>query len=282
MIDKILSEWPQWSLCATPPARSQLKPLPGGLTNQCFLLTLGSGQYVLRIEGQNSGALDINRASEWLVHRLVAGKGLTPSVRYRSAPDRADGLQYWIRDYVPGHSLRSDELTLNRLMQMAAQLSLLHDINPPDDVPLLSVSNKASHYWNIISANTRNDELLALRAPLQSVLGGMPDNRRCLCHMDPLPANWILTPDDDLVLLDWEYAAIGHPLWDIAALLQNAGLNEEDESKVLYAYGIRDDRAWALAREQMNYLSALWYGAQGIWSERELEVYLTGLLALSN
>lgn len=271
MIGQILSEWPAWGLSNEAPLPEQLRPLPGGLTNRCYLLHLGDADYVLRIEGHNSEALDINRQSEWLVHQLVAGKGLTPEVRYRSPSGH-----YWLRDYVPGQSLNAADLTLPRLMVMVQQLHQLHGLPLPDGIPALRISDKASHYWNIISTFA-GDELLALRAPLQSLLGGFPDERRCLCHMDPLPANWILTPADQLVLLDWEYASVGHPLWDIAALLQSANLTGGEEKQLLTACGIADNREWQLARAQVSYLSALWYGAQQMWREKELLQYLNQL-----
>lgn len=99
--------------------------------------------------------------------------------------------------------------------------------------------------------------------------------------MDPLPANWIQTDDGRLTLIDWEYAAIGHPLWDLATLMAHANLNEDEELEVLATYGIGNLNGWVCAREQMSYLAALWYGAQGLWSPQEVEGSLRGLLALS-
>ncbi len=276
MITDILSQWQDWQLASHEPRQENLKPLPGGLTNRCFLLPLDSGLYVLRIHGQNSRALDIDREAEFRIQRLVAAQGLAPAVRYRSH----DG-HYWIRDYAPGKTLRSQDLSLPLLKAMASHLASLHALPLPDDVPRLSVADKASHYWNMIAAQPDMAAVCELRAELQSAFARAPDNRRCLCHMDPLPANWIQADDGSLTLLDWEYAAIGHPLWDLAALLSHARLSENEERQVLNAYGSRNLQGWDMAREQMNYLSALWYGAQGIWSARELEACLRGLLALN-
>ena len=272
----LLNDWSEWPFCAEKPRTDQVIPLPSGLTNQCFLLRLKGGQYVLRLEGRNSRALDINREAEYRIHRLLAAKGITPAIRYRS-PDH----HYWVRDYVPGHSLQKQDLTLQRLLNMVEQLRRVHELPKPDAIPEISVSRKAGYYWDNIAVQTDNEELLSLRVELQNRMRGAPGDERCLCHMDPTAANWIETADGKLVLLDWEYAAIGHPLWDLAALLQDADLSETEEAQILRAYGLQNIRQWEFARAQMSYLAALWYRAQGYWNDEELTVYLQGLMALS-
>lgn len=284
MLQQILDDWPHWQLCSEAPTLDNISPLPGGLTNHCYLLRLPEGDYVLRVEGRNSRALDINRAAELTIHHLVADQGLTPVIRFRS-----ESGHYWIRDYVPGTPLTNPQLDLRLLLTMAQQLQQLHQLCPPAGIPKLSISEKAGHYWDIITAQfaimdrmtAAADELLALRGPLQSLLSGAPDNQRCLCHMDPTAPNWIQTADNKLVLLDWEYAAIGHPLWDLAALLQGVDLSADDEQTLLQAYGLKHYRGWEFAKTQMSYLAALWYRAQGLWSDRELIAYLNGLKALA-
>lgn len=269
-----LDDWELWPFCAEKPRPDQVIPLAGGLTNQCYLLQLEGGAYVLRIEGQNSRALDINRNAEFRIHRLLAAKGLTPAIRYRS-PER----HYWVRDYVSGRTLHGHDLTLPRLLTMAQQLRRVHRLPVPASVPVIRITDKASHYWNCIAALTQNQPLLDLRAELQSLMQGAPDEQQCLCHMDPTPANWIETPDERLILLDWEYAAIGHPLWDLAALLQQADVSAEEEARILEVYGHEAGPQWAFACAQMNYLAALWYRAQGLWEDGELLAYLRTLTA---
>ena len=268
----ILNDWEHWPFCAEPPRPEQIRPLPGGLTNQCFLLQLDGGQYVLRLEGHNSQALDINRDAEFRIHRLLASKGLTPAIRYR-APQQ----HYWIRDYIPGRTLQPQDLTLPRLQNMAQQLRLLHQLPTPAGIPLLSISDKAAHYWDSIAAQTNHRPLLDLRPLLQSRLQGAPDTQRTLCHLDPTPANWIETADGQLVLLDWEYAALGHPLWDLAALLQQASISPPEEAQLLHSYGVSNPQHWQFAQAQMRYLAALWYRAQGYWNDEELLPVLRSL-----
>ena len=56
-----------------------------------------------------------------------------------------------------------------------------------------------------------------------------------LCHNDLLPAN-LIAGEDRLWLIDWEYAGMGHPLFDLASLSANAGFTAGEDAGLLAAY----------------------------------------------
>ena len=271
----ILAEWQEWRLCSTPPSLENIKVLPEGLTNQVYLLQLETGNYVLRIASVNSEQLDINREAEFNIQQTLAAEGLTAQVRYRASDNR-----YWIRDFIAGNSLSILDLTIPNLMVMANILKKVHQLPVIEGVSVLNIAEKAEHYWNMIAA-AYGTKVLALKDGLQQ-LSGTPSGPLSLCHLDPTPGNWIQTNHGELLLLDWEYAAIGHPLWDIAALFQEAELSQADEQKVLVSYGVNSAQDWCLAKAQMEYMSVLWYGAQRYWSEDKLLTKLQNIRARGN
>src|SRR5207244_398033 len=59
--------------------------------------------------------------------------------------------------------------------------------------------------------------------------------RPVLCHNDLLAAN-ILDDGAQVWLVDWEYAGIGHPLFDLAGISANCALAENLEVALLDAY----------------------------------------------
>lgn len=277
----VLGDWQYWNICTQAPAADQAEPLPGGLTNQSFLLHLDGGDYVLRLEAGNSEALDIHRDVEYRIHQTAALAGLVPKILYRSR----DNNRYWIREYLPGHLLSIDQLTAACLEEMVLLLKKLHSLPVDNDIPRLSIADKAERYWQVIlAAETEPGALATLKADLQNMLEQPPGSRVCLCHLDPTLGNWVRT-ERGLQLLDWEYASLGHPLWDLAAICQDARLSDEQQEAMLKAYGFslrgHKKRQWQQAKAQMNYLAALWYCAQGIWNARELETYLLTLRALN-
>lgn len=67
----------------------------------------------------------------------------------------------------------------------------------------------------------------------ESAAAGAP---RSLIHGDPVPENFLRAPGG-LVLIDWEYAGMGDPAWDLAYLSLEAELTASGEAALLAAYG---------------------------------------------
>ena len=98
------------------------------------------------------------------------------------------------------------------------------------------------------------------------------DDAPVASHVDPVPAN-IIDDGDSITFLDWEYAALCHPLWDPAYFASEAGLtrgecrillaatgmeggtkNLEDWSRVALAVSL----AWCLVRRRRAGSEASW------------------------
>lgn len=277
---EVLSDWPLWGLTTKPVEAAQVNILAGGLTNLCYRLSLDSGEYVIRMGAENTQALGIDRQIEKSIHQLVSSLQFTSALRYCDDKDR-----YWIRDYIEGESLGDDGsgISDSSLVYMIEQLKALHQVPVELALPRVNISDKADAYWSILEAKKADDEMLKMKALMQVAMSEPPAGDFCLCHFDPVPANWLYTAEG-LQLLDWEYAGLGHPLWDLAALLQgivhdmrahNMRTQHNDHSKeslsaaeaaieqrIIELYGIENPLAWRRAKVQMEYLSSLWYKAQ--------------------
>ncbi|WP_221793497.1 phosphotransferase [Oceanobacter mangrovi] len=264
---RVLSEWRDWQLCQSAPKLTDCAVLPGGLTNQSWLLKLPEGRFVLRLNAANGGQLDINRQAEYQARTLAAAQQLAPAVRYRCPQER-----YWISDYLVGEPLSQQLLagspTDQTLQQLAGQLGCLHGLplDDLDNMPRLQVAPKAAVYWQLIHQHYASTypqfDWLALEQQLQRQLAAAPSERLSLCHMDANPDNWIHTTNG-WQLLDWEYAALGHPYWDLAGLVVAAGWRGEVLQRWLAANQlVADDPVWQRALAQQQYFSVLWYGAQ--------------------
>src|SRR5262249_31753947 len=55
-------------------------------------------------------------------------------------------------------------------------------------------------------------------------------------HVDPVAHNFVRARDGALYLIDWEYAAMAEPLWDLAAVAIEAELDAALEEVLLAAY----------------------------------------------
>ena len=60
-------------------------PLSGGITNANFMIDLGDDQVVVRISGEHTELLGIDRRQESAANRLAASIGVAPPVLAESA-----------------------------------------------------------------------------------------------------------------------------------------------------------------------------------------------------
>ncbi len=266
---EILEDWPLWGISQKPIETSQVALLNGGLTNISYHLTLDSGDYILRVNAANTLALGIDRERELAIHQLMAKANITSPIRYIS-----DDHSYLIRDYIAGEVLSESisdaaDLPVSVLSYMVEQLKNLHQQPINIELPKINISDIAESYWQILAANNPQDDMLKMKPLMQVAMREPPAGEFCICHMDAVLANWLYT-DTGLQLLDWEYAGLAHPLWDLAGLWQ--GIKEKSsasedkllalEETIITLYGVKNQIAWRRANVQMEYLASLWYRAQ--------------------
>lgn len=276
----ILDDWPLWGISTKPIEPHQVKVLIGGLTNSCYQLSLDTGEYIIRISADNTHALGIDRQVEKTIHQWVSRLNFTSAIRYCDDEDR-----YWIRDYIEGEVLSDNvaAMSKNTLIYLVEQLKALHQLPVEIDLPAVNISEKADAYWKMLEQRDPENDIIKMKPLMQVAMSEPPAGKFCLCHLDPVLANWLYT-QDGLQLLDWEYAGFAHPLWDLAALYQgikhgimqsispasdgisnnsHPEIEKDLEENILALYGVTDLVAWRRACVQMEYLSSLWYQAQG-------------------
>ncbi len=76
------------------------------------------------------------------------------------------------------------------------------------------------------------------------------------CHNDLLAANFIR--GERLWIVDWEYAGMGDPAFDLANFAVNNGLDELGDRTLLDAYGGGDARIHLLMRYMSDFREAMW------------------------
>jgi thiamine kinase len=205
------------------------RQLSDGPTHSSFQLNHGGRDFVLRLDKPAAAELGLDRHNEKLVLSALATGGFAPPPVYF---DAAAGV--CLRPWVPGRSWSEDELRRpGNLSALAALLRRLHGLPAAgrDFEPL----NAARRYAAAL-ASSRAEELLGQADEIyQGLQHGAPT---ALCHNDLLAQN-ILHPGDaggPLALIDWEYAAVGDPFFDLAVVVQHHGLAADLAAGFLNAY----------------------------------------------
>jgi thiamine kinase len=299
-IENLIKDWHLWpGVCSEKPIPENLSGLVNGLTNSNVLLTCHTNsdpntgavsgsvakQYVIRLNAQNAQSLYLNRTAEWHIHQSIAQYNICTPYVYRDPKDR-----YWIRPFIEDKTLHEtlantlDGITSKLLNQLAKKLKLIHSTPISKSWPRIDLKQRTDHYWQQIfkrltqQSSDMRVKLENLKYQLDSRLKTQGYGPR-LCHMDPNPNNWI-TDHKDIYLIDWEYAAIGNPAWDIAVLCDTFELTESQQDSLLEYYGNRQINKKQLntASNQMKYISALWYCVQGVTDTQALKDSLSNLM----
>ena len=259
-MEKTLSQWPAW--CEQKP--QMVRRLRGGLTNDSYLLQTQNRQYVLRINASNSRALDLDRSNESDALHCAARAGIGAQVVY-SDPQH----QYLVTEYIVGRQWQVTDLTRGEgVERVAALLNSIHRLEPV--AGLLNIGQKAANYWlNIDTQSALARALAALRPQVEWHITRAEEARSglFLCHNDLLPENLILGDNACLYAIDWEYAAMGDPYFDLAVIIEGHGLDDDLAQQLLSAYIGATATAHYTDRLMHNrviycYLALLWYGVK--------------------
>jgi thiamine kinase-like enzyme len=212
-----------------------LTALSGGITNRNFLVHPGTGndRYVLRLAGNDTHLLGISREVEHAATVAAAGVGVGPEV---TAFIRPEG--YLVTRFIDGTPVPvaaiHEPATIERV---ALALRRIHDgpAIPGLFVPLRLVEAYRAlaaargvtipAAYELAAAIGRRIELVCLTSPVPL----QP------CHNDLLAANFI-DDGERIRIVDWEYAGMGDPFFDLGNFSVNHGLTSDEDVALLAAY----------------------------------------------
>jgi thiamine kinase-like enzyme len=223
-------------------AVEQPQPLGGGLTNHNYLVRFAGRTVVIRLAGDGTDLLGIDRDQEAAATRNAAELGIGPEV-VAQLPEQAS----LVTQYVVARPLEPAEIRGARLEAVVAALRVLHE-GPPLEARFI-VTDVLRGYAHAarrsgVPVHPHEAEARAITAEVQRVLTG-PEHLPCACHNDLLAAN-VLDDGERLWIVDWEYAGMNDRFFDLANLAVNNEFGPDDERALLAAYfGAADDRRLA-------------------------------------
>ena len=220
----------------TDPALLRIEPLDG-LTNRSFRVSTGVEWYVLRIPGTGTERY-IDRRREAYNAALAADLGIAPE---RVWQDAERGIML-CRHIEGARSLNEADLARSDTLRRAAELlRRLHHSGAVFEGQMVP-SVLFEHYLSLARqagsapAGPLTDLCQTSPRLQQLLMSSVPTALWTPCHVDPVPANFV-ADDSRLWLLDWEYAAMTDPMWDLACLALEANLNRDQGAQLLYHYG---------------------------------------------
>jgi thiamine kinase-like enzyme len=210
----------------------ELEPLHGGITNHNYRVRCGSRSYVARLSVERA-VLGIDRRNEVVCQREARACGVAPAVVHHEP-----GVL--VSEHIDAQVLNPAGVRdHSRITRLAGLLRSLHDGWDRISGEILYFSAFQTVRTYALTAGSLGarlpvdcDELIEDARRLSHQIGPFVP---VLCHNDLLAAN-ILDDGRRLWFVDWEYAGVGHPLFDLANLSANAAFSDQLDEALLAAY----------------------------------------------
>ena len=264
-----------------------ITPLSGGLTNENYLVDAGAKRYVMRLPGQSTELLSIDRANEVYNTKAAATTGIGPKVLEHVA-----GVDVMVLEFIPGPTMSAQALQSQRMAaRMAQSFHRLHAA--PRFLQDFNMFRLIEYYLGIVGEHDVTiphgyRDWLPTVADIERAVavGALPS---APCHNDLLCENFI---DDGTALriVDYELSGNNDPCFDLGNTAQEAEFDQDLRGALCEAYfGRRDPRqlarmnlfalmsdvGWTLWGAIQAKISAVDYDFTGYYTgrwERALEV----------
>jgi thiamine kinase-like enzyme len=257
------------------PREGGVLPLEGGITNRNFRVNFGGTDYVVRLPGKDTDLLGINREAERLATRKAAELRLGPDVA--AMLDQPPCL---VTRFVESREVTAAELRESgRVEEVAEGLGRFHrsGLKLPSDFHATAIVDRYAEVARSRGA-ALPERFQHARDCARKVVKAVRKNAEhqpLPCHNDLLTANF-LNDGERILIVDWEYAGMGDPFFDLGGFAVNSELSEADEERLLAAYfgeeaTPRRRAALKLFRFMSDFREAMWGVVQMSVSELDFD-----------
>ncbi|MBN1582057.1 MAG: phosphotransferase family protein [Anaerolineae bacterium] len=250
-IQSVIAQIPAWQNAQTILVDLQ----KGGLTNANYVLTVDGERFVLRLSGENTAQLGIDRQAEHDAIMAASKAGIAPEVILFTLPEGhlvtrfIEGGREWTIDEFKAPAV---------IRRVAKTMKQVHGLPP--------IGGQFSPYRDVerrleaarmrgIALPRQIDRLLTKMDQIERQRAAAP--LTALCHNDPFHNNFI---DDGCVrLLDWEFAGMGDVFYDLASVCHFFAAEQRAYLLECYFGEVTDSAAHIL--DEMWFIVAFWNAA---------------------
>jgi len=212
----------------------EIKELTGGITNRNYKITVDGESFVLRLGGNETQFLGIDRKNEYECSLLASKVGIAPEPTAFLEPEG-----YIVARFISGKDIPLDEIgTEENICRVVESIKAYHalDFFPGSFSPFRVAEEyvKTARSFHVKLPDKMDWYLEKSREIEQAMYGRKPLQLRP-CHNDLLNGNFI---DDGtrIRILDWEYAGMGDIFFDLGNFAIQHEFNDEQDEIVLKAY----------------------------------------------
>jgi len=197
-----------------------LEQLPDGTVNDVYRVDTAAGRFVLRVDGAEWRRPGVDREREAVLHALAAAAGLAPPI-LRRCPQRG----VLITPFLPGRTWTpADFADAHQLLALGERLAALHALPPPalrpfDPLGLAAGYVQAAGHRTAGAGAVARTDVQQVMERLAAAVAVIDAAARpaAIVHGDLVNTN--LLQGERLWLLDFEYAQLADPAYDVGCVL---------------------------------------------------------------
>lgn len=208
----------------------ELIPLKQGMTNDSFIFSINNERYIIRVPGVNTEKI-INRHQEYDVYQAIKDEKFVEPVIYI---DRDKG--YKISKFIENsHTVNPKDW--NEINACLKRLKEFHN-----------QSHRVEHYFDIFEHINYYESLMPNASKyedyketkkniesLEPIIENLVKDWT-LCHIDAVCDNFLVTENQDVYLIDFEYAAMQDPDLDVAMFIVYSLFNRQEIDRIIDIY----------------------------------------------
>jgi len=241
--------------------------LTGGITNKNFKITSDGESFVLRLGGNETKYLGIDREVEYECSRLAAQIGVAPEPIAFIAPEG-----FILARFISGKGISAEEIGLEgNIRRVVESMRAYHALESfPGSFSPFRVAEeyaRTAHSFGV-KLPVKMDWYLEKSREIETALYGREPLALRPCHNDLLNGNFI---DDGarIRILDWEYAGMGDIFFDLGNFAIQHEFNDEQDEFLLRAYFGRPTDSQRAHQKLMKIMSDL---REAMWAQVQIGV----------
>lgn len=212
----------------------EIKVLKKGMTNRSFLFECKGNKYIMRIPGEGTEQL-INRKEEAAVYQTIGGYHLSDDIIYINPLNGYKITRFFKNARV------CDPNNMQDLKRCMEKLRCFHEMNLKVDHSF-DLFEQIEFYESLWRAESVYKDYAKTKENVISLKRWIEENaeEKSLAHIDAVPDNFLFIkkPDgeEEIRLIDWEYAGMQDPHVDIAMFCIYSLYNRSQVDRLIDLY----------------------------------------------
>lgn len=203
-----------------------------GLTNISFVFRIDGVDYIYRHPGEGTESI-INRRHEKQSLLKAYEYGLDPTYIYMDLNEGWKISKFVTEFRKPDYSDFDDSKKILEVLRKLHSLPIKVDygMEPWEDAQRMEhlIKNKDPDCFEKYEALKERIGLIYRRTLGDGI-------EKCFCHGDTYRPNWMIKPDGEVILIDWEYAGYSDPGIDVGYYIVDAMYDMEDARRFIREY----------------------------------------------